>query len=221
MLLPEVLKGQEHLHSFKFICSLMLSWSSVRQMDVPARRFPFRDLFNHKLMSMKTIDDTLALRISDARFSVGGNFLLVFCCFFSQPIFLNLKFKACIYLKVFKNNVLHSLCTKQTKQICTTALHLQVHMLANTKLDQTESWCWRQAISWGRGVGLRTSLLSEKRGPCIHLLRDSTSSQRIYLCQVFSYTVYTIADRKQAESYSTGKKHTSESKCLNQNYRRL
>lgn len=69
MLLPEVLKGQEHLQSFKFICSLLLSWSSVRQMDVPARKFPFRDLFNHKLMSMKTIDDTLALRISDARFS--------------------------------------------------------------------------------------------------------------------------------------------------------
>lgn len=94
MLLPEVLKGQEHLQSFKFIFSLLLSWSSVRQMDVPARKFPFRDLFNHKLMSMKTIDDTLALRLSDARFSVGGDFLLVFCCFFFQPIFLNLKFKA-------------------------------------------------------------------------------------------------------------------------------
>lgn len=155
-------------------------------------------------------------------FLLEGTFYSSSVAFFFQPIFLNLKFKACIYLKVFKKNVLHSLCTKhQTKQICTTALHLQVHMLANTKLDQTESWCWRQAISWGRGVGLRTSLLSEKRGPCIHLLRDSISSQRIYLCQVFSYTVYTIADRKQAESYSTGKKHTSESKCLNQNYRRL
>lgn len=176
MLLPEVLKGQEHLQSFKFIFSLLLSRSSIWQLDVLAREFLFLDLFRQKLMLMK------------------GSFITQWLCalvmYVSLVVFFIWSQPQCIlrFSKILVALVAEVFCTlmrtHQTKHMGAPALHLHVHKLADTKLHKAGA---ESRQSRERGVGLRTSLLSEKRGPCIHLLQDSISFQRTYLCQVFFF----------------------------------